>query len=298
MIRRLRDKALWRLFPIFERVGIHVLPIRFDTPIPDTRELASQLGRFTARHPMTGVVIDLERQLAFVERCIQPWDVEYRAAGSTHFGTDESSMTSYAPANALALYAVIREFRPSRMIEVGSGMSSHVAAAAFKANAALGAPGSYTVIDPYAGAAVRGLRPEVTLVEQKVEDIGVDPFLTLRDGDVLFIDSSHTVKAFGDVNFLFLEVIPRLNPGVIIHVHDIFFPREYLPHHFFSPHVKQIWQEQYLLHAFLLFNREFDVLVSLSYLHFEAQERLTQMFPWYHSARCPSSFWMRRIPAS
>lgn len=59
--------------------------------------------------------------------------------------------------------------------------------------------------------------------------------------------------------------------------------------------MQQIWHEQYLLHAFLMFNREFEVLVSWSYLHFEAQPAVTAMFPWYHANRCLSSFWMRRV---
>lgn len=295
MIRQLRDRLLWRAFPVFQRLGVHVLPVRFDTPIPDTRELAANRKRFDERHPMTGVDIDLQRQLRFVEATVKPWEQEYVAAGGGRFGTDATRMISYAPANALTLYAMVRAFRPKRMIEVGSGMSTRIADAAFRANAADGTPGVYTVFDPYAAPELAAACPAATVVSRKVEDIGIEPFLELQDGDILFIDSSHTLKPFGDVTFLFLTVLPRLRPGVIVHVHDIFFPREYLPHHFLSPHVKQIWQEQYLLHAFLMFNREFEVLVSWSYLHFEAPEALRSMFPWYHSSRCPSSFWMRRV---
>lgn len=295
MMRRLRDAILWRAFPFFEKLGMHVLPVRFDSPIPDTGALAANRQLFDEHHPMTGIDIDLGRQLQFVKEHVTPWEQAYVAAGDGRFGVDESRMISYAPVNALALYAMIRQFRPARMIEVGSGMSTRVAAAAFRANADAGSPGVYTVFDPYAADDLARACPNVTVTSRKIEDIGLEAFLELDAGDILFIDSSHTVKAFGDVNFLFLTVLPRLRPGVIIHVHDIFFPRDYLPHHFFSPHVKQIWQEQYLLHAFLMFNREFEVLVSWSYLHFEAQHELKAMFPWYHASRCPSSFWMRRV---
>ena len=295
MITRLWTKLIWRLFPAAQAAGVHVLPVRFDSPIPDTRELSMNRAMFDERHPMTGIDIDLGRQLRFVEDTVRPWEQAYSAAGEGRFGLDQSRMISYAPANALTLYAMVRAFRPARMVEVGSGMSTYVAAAAFRANAAEGARGSYTVFDPYASAEMRSHCPDVNVVSKKVEDVGLEPFLELEAGDVLFIDSSHTVKIFGDVNFLFLTVLPRLRPGVIIHVHDIFFPRDYLPHHFFSPHVKQIWQEQYLLHAFLMFNRDFEILVSWSYLHFEAPEAVRTLFPWYHSTRCPSSFWMRRV---
>lgn len=296
MMRRVRDAVAWRLFPFFEKLGLHLLPVRFDSPIPDTRELAAQRERFDETHPMTGIEIDLERQLRFVETTVKPWEAEYAHAGGERFGGDASRMISYAPANALTLYGVIRQLKPARMVEVGSGMSTHVASAAFRANAADGKPGEYTVFDPYASPDLARACPNAVIHARRVENITLEPFLALEAGDILFIDSSHTVKAFGDVNFLFLTVLPRLKPGVVIHVHDIFFPREYLPHHFFSPHVKQIWQEQYLLHAFLMFNREFEVLVSWSYLHFEAQPAVIAMFPWYHADRCPSSFWMRRVP--
>ncbi|HKY22399.1 MAG TPA: class I SAM-dependent methyltransferase [Vicinamibacterales bacterium] len=294
-IKRVWTALLWRMFPILQPIGVHVLPVRFDSPIPDTRELRSARSRFDEHHPMTGIDIDLDRQLQFLQETIKPWEQEYASAGGGRFGLDHSRMVSYAPANALTLYAIIRGSKPARMLEVGSGMSTYVAAAAFRANAADGAPGSYTVFDPYASDELRADCAGVNVIAAKVEDIGLEPFLALEAEDILFIDSSHTVKAFGDVNFLFLTVLPVLKPGVVIHVHDIFFPREYLPHHFFSSHVKQIWQEQYLLHAFLIFNREFEVLVSWSYVHFEASEQVRAFFPWYHSSRCPSSFWMRRV---
>lgn len=294
MMRRLRDAVLWRAFPFFESLGMHVLPVRFDTPIPDTRELAANRHKFDERHPMTGVDIDVARQLRFVGETVKSWEQAYLAAGDGRFALDHTKLISYAPANALTLYAMIRAFKPARMIEVGSGMSTQIASAAFRDNAAAGSPGTYTVIDPYAAPDLPTRCPNATVISRKIEDIGLEPFLELGDDDILFIDSSHTLKPFGDVTFLFLTVLPRLRPGVIVHVHDIFFPREYLPHHFLNRNVKQIWQEQYLLHAFLMFNREFEILVSWSYLHFEARADVKALFPWYHADRCPSSFWMRR----
>lgn len=294
MIKRLWTNLAWRLFPLFETFGLHVLPVHYYSPIPDTRELRAKRALFDAHHPMPGVELDLDRQMRFVETVVQPWEREYRDAGGGRFGLDASRIASYAPANALTLYGMVRHYRPARVIEVGSGMSTSITAAALSANAAEGKPASYTVIDPYANPDLIRSCAGAQIMRRKVEDVGLEPFLELDAGDILFIDSSHTVKIFGDVNFLFLTVLPRLRPGVIVHVHDIFFPREYLPHHFFRRQTKQVWQEQYLLHAFLLFNREFEVLVSWSYLHFEAPAALTALFPWYHTSRCPSSSWMRR----
>ena len=101
------------------------------------------------------------------------------------------------------------------------------------------------------------------------------------------------MKTGGDVNYLFLEVLPRLNPGVIVHVHDIFFPSEYRRDWILQQF--RFWTEQYLLQAFLIFNREFEVLIANSYLHHHYAPDLKAAFPnlrrWIGG-----SFWMRRKP--
>jgi hypothetical protein len=132
-----------------------------------------------------------------------------------------------------------------------------------------------------------------SLIGKKVQDIGLEFFSQLGSGDILFIDSSHTVKIGSDVNYLFLEVLPRLNPGVIVHVHDIFLPFEYRRDWVLDEF--RFWTEQYLLQAFLTFNCEFEVLLANYYLSHYHQERLQAAFPglprWIGG-----SFWMRRKP--
>ena len=131
------------------------------------------------------------------------------------------------------------------------------------------------------------------MIEKKVQDLDVDFFSQLNSGDILFIDSSHTVKIGGDVNYLFLEVLPRLNPGVIVHVHDIFLPFEYRRDWVLDEF--RFWTEQYLLQAFLTFNSEFEVLLASYYLSHYHKEHLRAAFPdlprWIGG-----SFWMRRKP--
>ncbi len=119
-----------------------------------------------------------------------------------------------------------------------------------------------------------GLR---SLIEKKVQDIDLEFFSQLGTDDILFIDSSHTVKIGGDVNYLFLEVLPRLKPGVIVHVHDIFLPFDYRRDWVVSE--LRFWTEQYLLQAFLSFNSEFEVLMGNSYLAYQYMEDLKAAFP-------------------
>src|SRR6266487_4714046 len=140
-----------------------------------------------------------------------------------------------------------------------------------------------------------GLR---SLIEKKVQDIDLEFFSQLGADDILFIDSSHTVKIGGDVNYLFLEVLPRLKPGVIVHLHDILFPFDYRRDWVMGEF--RFWTEQYLLQAFLAFNTEFEVLFCNSYLGFYYLDDLKSTFPtWCADTRSGvprggGSFWMRR----
>ena len=153
-------------------------------------------------------------------------------------------------------------------------------------------------IDPFPGELlgksnnIPGLQ---SLMETKVQDLDLEFFSQLDPGDILFIDSSHTVKIGGDVNYLFLEVLPRLNPGVIVHVHDIFFPFEYRRHWVLDEF--RFWTEQYLLQAFLTFNAEFEVLLANYYLSRYHKEHLRATFPDL-SRWIGGSFWMRRKPVA
>src|SRR5205085_580114 len=130
-------------------------------------------------------------------------------------------------------------------------------------------------------------------IEKKIQDIDLKFFSQLQSGDILFIDSSHTVKIGGDVNYLFLEVLPRLKPGVIVHVHDIFLPFEYRRDWVMNEF--RFWSEQYLLQAFLTFNSEFEVLMANRYLAHRYLEDLKAAFRNLPSCAV-GSFWMRRKP--
>jgi len=189
---------------------------------------------------------------------------------------------------------MVRRFQPRRIIEVGSGFSSLVLGQA----AAKNESSALICIDPFPHKVVRESNriPALQLlIEKKVQDVDVEFFSQLGSGDILFIDSSHTVKAGGDVNHLFLEVLPRLKPGVIVHVHDIFFPFDYRRDWMLEEF--RFWTEQYLLQAFLIFNPEFEVLMANSYLNHYYAPDLKAAFPnlrrWIGG-----SFWMQRKPAA
>jgi hypothetical protein len=195
---------------------------------------------------------------------------------------------SFGPVDAELLYAILRAVRPRRVIEVGAGNSTRVIALALARNAADGSPVEFTTIDP---AQPPVATPHITA---RVETLPLETFGTLAAGDVLFIDSPHVVTLGGAVAFLFLEVIPRLPPGVWIHIHDIFLPAAYPIEWVVRDY--RFYTEQLLLQAFLAFNSAFQVELMASYLHLSHQAQLKTAIPSYDPTRDhPGSFWMRRI---
>ena len=137
--------------------------------------------------------------------------------------------------------------------------------------------GSLLSIEPFPYPDLRSLN-SIDLVAKPVQDVDIAWFTQLRGGDLLFIDSSHVVKAASDVNFLYLEVVPRLAPGVTVHIHDVSFPYDY------QPDVLQTlyhWTEPSLVRALLTFNKKLEILFCMSHLHHERPEALQRIFPQY-----------------
>jgi hypothetical protein len=191
--------------------------------------------------------------------------------------------------DGLVYYCMIRDFNPKKIIEVGSGWSTKIAAQA----ALLNGNTELISIEPYPQPFMQKLFPGLSkVIVNKVENIPIKFFDSLSSSDILFIDSSHTVKTGGDVNYLFLEILPRLKKGVIIHIHDIFFPFDYPPDWVLKEH--RSWAEQYLLQAFLMFNHSYKILYSNSYMGYKHLKEVKNVFPnspFYKGG----SIWIQKI---
>jgi hypothetical protein len=135
---------------------------------------------------------------------------------------------------------------------------------------------------------------DVTVLRKKVEDVEKSLFSSLEKDDILFIDSSHIIRPQGDVLFEFLEILPILNSGVIIHVHDVFTPHDYPPEWIINNHT--LWNEQYLLEAFLSNNSDFQIIGALNYLKHEFRREFDTACP--NSGKAaedePGSFWLKK----
>jgi len=276
-------------FDLWEEHGFHVTRNHFYDPIPDTRTLSDAL--WEERSPLKGVDMNVEEQLRFLQEIFPQFAEEYNA-----FPTEKPEAphqyyfnnSFFGGTDALVSYCMARHFAPSLMIEVGSGFSTYVAAQAARRNGHT----ELVCIEPYPQAFLKDPFPGVSdLIEKKVQAVDLSVFDRLKASDILFIDTSHIARIGSDVNFLFFEVLPALNPGVVVHVHDIFLPGEY-PRNWVMKE-RRFWNEQYLLHAFLLYNTCFKVLFANSYMGLYYREAMQQTFPrapWWGGG----SFWMQK----
>lgn len=162
-----------------------------------------------------------------------------------------------------SLFCFLRTSRPRRLIEVGAGYSSLLIADV--KHRFLGDQLHVTSIDPEPPSFVEAMPAIDRLIRAPVQDVDVGIFAALEHGDVLFIDSSHVSKTGSDVNLLYLEILPRLAEGVLIHSHDIFFPHEY-PLEWVLDEGRS-WNEQYLLQALLVGSVLFEVVLGCAWAH-------------------------------
>lgn len=301
---RLRDEgglrhALMRrflaaFFPVAERLGVHVTPAHFYGPVPETRDLVP--GVFERRSALPGIDINASGQLDLLETFIQLYRGEYesfqreRAEGDGAFFLHNGQ---FETVDAEVLYCLVRYRRPRRVIEIGSGHSTRLILAALRRNRDERATCDFTAIEPFPSASLRrSLDGLGRLIAKPVQGVAVEEFMSLGETDILFIDSSHVARIGSDVLYELLEIVPRLQAGVAVHVHDIFLPGEY-PRDWVIK-LRRFWNEQYLLQAFLAFNREFHVLWGSSYMAMEHRDALQRAFPSLQPEDRPGSFWIQR----
>jgi hypothetical protein len=287
-----------RQMPVSEKIfmSVGVLPIRdhyYQPLINPNKYLQKPLN---APRVLPGIQWNIEEQLALLSKF--HYQEELRAIPMDPKDTPTLAYyynnPSLCPADAEFLYSIVRHFKPRRVIEVGCGYSTRLALQAEKKNLAenAGQPCAHICIEPYEMPWLEKL--DVQVMRSKVEDVPLATFSQLEAGDILFIDSSHIIRPQGDVLFEFLELLPTLKPGVLIHVHDIFSPRDYPQDWLVNEH--RLWNEQYLLEAFLSFNTQFRIIGAVNLLKKEHGKALGEKCPTTAGRpdEEPGSFWMIR----
>jgi predicted O-methyltransferase YrrM len=292
LLRRLAHDP--KYFELWQSHGFHITAVHYYQVIPDTRDLAFSLWNRVS--DLSGVDMREEQQKQLLSEILARFRDEYTAipeGASTQDFQYYLGNTAFEAVDAEILFGLIRLLKPRRIYEIGSGFSTLLAADALRRNCADGYSCRFIVIEPYPAAELEPKLPsDVELRRVPVQEVSLEEFESLSEGDILFIDSSHVCKIGSDVQFVFLEVLPRIRPGVVVHVHDIFLPVEYPRQWVLDWH--GFWNEQYLLQTFLSFNAAFEVLWAGQWMHIKHPDLLMKAFPSYKAGVSPASFWFQR----
>jgi hypothetical protein len=272
-------------------LGIGIVQHHYYEPLVKRSDLYHPLSD---RRELPGVDLRIGGQLALVAQFDYAEELlalPLEKPSDTEFGYHNGW---YEAGDAELFYDFVRFFKPKRIIEVGSGNSSLIAEKAIAANRAEDPNYAceHICIEPFERPWLEKLG--IQIVRGRVEQCDPALFEALDENDFLFIDSSHVLRPQGDLCYLYLSILPKLRPGVIVQVHDVFTPRDYL-----DQWVSQgrLWNEQYVLEAFLSCNRQFRVLAALNLLAHDHRDSLVRACPvlMQEPSFEPGAFWFQRI---
>jgi len=287
IVRRVGLRSLVKCKDTLLFVG--VLPVRnhYYEPLFDRRNLSNKLSD---NRRLPGIDWNIHEQLAILERF--QYNEELVLIPDTYVDdmTFHYENGSFEPGDAEYWYNIIRYKKPSKIIEIGSGNSTKIARLAIEKNKSDNPVYSceHICIEPFEKPWLEQM--DITLMRQKVENTDIELFKRLKENDVLFIDSSHVIRPQGDVVYEYLEILPQLNKGVVVHIHDIFTPRDYPEEWIFGD--IRLWNEQYMLEAFLTSNQSWKVIAALNLLHHDYYDMLKRKCPKLTPKREPGSFYL------
>lgn len=297
-IRRTRIRAVHRVFGAF---GYNIVKrADYYSTLPVIDEIEQTRARWDRPSSLTGLAVDvpvLQKRLGVLA---EQWEREFAETGDYLTNTRRGFGPGYPQFDARTLYYMLREHKPAKYLEIGSGLSTYYASLAGARNAEEGSPLQITCIEPYPFDTLRTI-PGFELIEGFVQDVPLSVFEALEAGDVLFIDSSHALKIDSDVAFLFLEVLPRIKPGVLVHIHDVHFPYNG-PYPadtwLFGERWPVYWNEAMVVQTFLAFNSAFEVLLSVPLIRHHDEAFLLGRYDDYVAVgddpNPPSSLWLQR----
>lgn len=262
-----------------QRFGFNLTPNHFYSDIPDFRALERDPD-WKRPWSMIGVAgaDDLDAQAQRLEAWVGPCAERLTGGDLYTQACERNGEVGYGPIEAELLYCFVRSARPAQIVQVGCGVSTVLALMA--ADDEPGYAPRITCVEPYPTGVLQQEHKagRIRLVPEKAQSVAMEVFTGLGPGDLLFVDSTHTVRTGSEVLRIIYEVMPRLPAGVFVHFHDIYFPFDYGP-----GLMKDIffWRESALLHAFLCGNRDWTISVSMSMLHHARPDRVRAAMPNY-----------------
>lgn len=291
LYRRTGSNRLRLSTKILRRIGIFPIRDHYYEPLFNDVHLLRELK---SSRELPGIDFNEEGQLKFLQNLI--YQTEFFQYVETEKCKSEVNAFkfengSFESGDAEFLYNILRHIKPKRIIEVGCGTSTKIIQHALKNNEAEnGFSATHVCVEPYEQPWLASY-PNIKLVREKIELLDLKLFEELEAGDLLFIDSSHMIRPQGDVLHEYLTIIPSLNNGVYVHVHDIFTPHDYLEH--FVKDKVLFWNEQYLLEALLTDNKSLEIVAALNFLKHRHYSELQKICPYLSPDREPGSFYFR-----
>jgi hypothetical protein len=273
-----------------ESQGFIFLRKNFYAPVPTIEEIQNSWEKkYDQRAYLEPSIYDNNFLVHFLKVNLLPYSKAFmpplEADEKEHIFFWKNPNFSYS--DAMAYYCMIRHLKPSSIIEIGAGYSSLIARQALKDNG----QGRLTLIEPYPAEFLLNL-PDLTLIQKPIQDVPASFFVDgLGKNDILFIDTTHTVKSGGDCIYIYLKLLPQVKKDVAIHIHDIFLP-DMMPEKWMTD-LGLYWTEQYLLQAYLLDNPKIQVLYGSNYHYLENQKTLEELMEGKYPAG-GSSFWLRK----
>ena len=266
------------------KIGIFPLINHYYEPQFNFENLKKKLNN---KRNLPGIKFDINHQLLLLERInykeeLLDLNLEI-GSPNTNFKFENNF---FERGDAEIYYSMIRYYKPKKIIEIGSGFSTLIALEANKKN---NSNSIITCIEPYENSWLENY--DINLIRKKIEEIDIKNEINLEANDILFIDSSHIIRPEGDVLKIFHEILPVLNKGVIIHIHDIFTPFNY-PEDWIKKE-NRFWNEQYLLESLLDNSKRYSILCSLNYLKNEKYHELNKICPYLKKNSMPGSFYLR-----
>ena len=266
-----------------------VAPGHFYSPFPSKADVEEHNARpHSALRALPALTMDDAAQMELLNRLRTYYPEVPFKSQTVNTLLYSAANPHYSYTDGVILFCMLSYLRPRRLIEIGSGFST---CAILDTNRLCGLQTHITSIDPDAEL-LRSLIGQsshlLTIIERRVQDVDLQLIDQLDTGDVLFIDSTHVSKLDSDVNYIFFEILPRLKPGVIIHLHDIYAGFEYPDAWLVEG---RAWNEAYLLRSFLEYNDRFRVILFLSYMRKTHAAWFEQNMPGIDEG---SSFWMEK----
>ena len=272
-----------------DRWGYHIRPVHYYEPLPNFATITEE--SVNRRRDYPALNFNWPEQLRLVNELTTYRPELEQLSFDSSFDFDNGFFSGF---DAASYYALIRHLKPRRVLEVGGGYSTRIAEKALTRNQTDGIESSLKCIEPYPEKRLTDAIAQTNLITKPVQDVPTEVFQELEANDILFIDSSHTVKFGSDVCYLFLEILPALRSGVWIHVHDIFFPNDYPAEWLLEQRLAL--NEQYLLEAFLTFNNNFSICLSNHWFCKDYSSDAAELRPPSNGNHYQSSsFWLKRL---